>query len=84
MIIIAYKFGDLQLLMKKKSLEKPQIVFIFLLYNSLINEDKNLSEKNDNPNKDQIRMKLMITRIKIMKLIIKNFDNEKKFEKIKI
>ncbi len=53
LIIIAYKFGDLQLLMKKKSLEKPQIIFIFLLYNSLINEDKNLSEKNDDPNKDQ-------------------------------
>ena len=53
MIMIAYKFGDLQLLMKKKSLEKPQIIFIFLLYNSLINEDKNLSEKNDDPNKDQ-------------------------------
>ena len=25
----------------------------------------------------------MITKIKIMKLIIKNFDNEKKFEEIK-
>ena len=28
-------------------------------------------------------MKIMITKIKIMKLIIKNFDNEKKFEEIK-
>ena len=84
LIMIAYKFGDLQLLIKKASLEKPQIIFICLLYNSLINEDKNLSEKNDDPNKVQIRMKIMITKTKIMKLIIKNFDNEKKFEEIKI
>ena len=53
LIMIAYKFGDLQLLIKKASLEKPQIIFICLLYNSLINEDKNLSEKNDDPNKVQ-------------------------------
>jgi hypothetical protein len=53
LIMIVYKFGDLQLLIKKASLEKPQIIFICLLYNSLINEDKNLSEKNDDPNKVQ-------------------------------
>ena len=53
LIMIVYKFGDLQLLIKKASLEKPQIIFICLLYNSLINEDKNLSVKNDDPNKDQ-------------------------------
>ena len=52
-IMIAYKFGDLQLLIKKASLENPQIIFICLLYNSLINEDKNLSEKNNDSNKDQ-------------------------------
>ena len=34
-------------------MEKPQIIFICLLYNSLINEDKNLSEKNDDQNKVQ-------------------------------
>jgi hypothetical protein len=48
LLIIANKFGDLQLLIKKTSLEKPQIIFICLIYNSL-NEDKNLSEKNDDP-----------------------------------
>ena len=53
LIMIVYKFGDLQLLIKKASLEKPHLIFIFLLYNSLINEDKNLSEKNDDPNKAQ-------------------------------
>ena len=53
LIMITYKFGDLQLLIKKASLEKPQMIFICLLYNSLINEDKNLSEKNDDPNKAQ-------------------------------
>ena len=53
LIMIVYKFGDLQLLIKKASMEKPQIIFICLLYNSLINEDKNLSEKNDDPNKVQ-------------------------------
>jgi hypothetical protein len=52
LIMITYKFGDLQLLIKKASLEKPQMIFICLLYN-LINEDKNLSEKNDDPNKVQ-------------------------------
>ncbi len=34
--------------------------------------------------KFKIRMKIMIIKTKIMKLIIKNFDNEKKFEEIKI
>jgi hypothetical protein len=53
LIMIVYKFGDLQLLIKKVSLEKPQMIFIFLLYNSIINQDKNLSEKNDDPNKAQ-------------------------------
>jgi len=53
LIMIVYKFGDLQLLIKKASMEKPQIIFICLLYNSLINEDKNLSQKNDDPNKVQ-------------------------------
>ena len=52
LIMITYKFGDLQLLIKKTSLEKPQMIFICLFYN-LINEDKNLSEKNDDPNKAQ-------------------------------
>jgi hypothetical protein len=52
LIMIVYKFGDLHLLIKKASLEKPQMIFICLLYN-LINEDKNLSEKNDDPNKVQ-------------------------------
>ena len=52
LIMIAYKLGDLQLLIKKNSLEKPQILFICLLYN-LINEDKNLSVKNNDPNKVQ-------------------------------
>ena len=33
--------------------------------------------------KFKIRIKIMITKTKIMKLIIKNFDNEKKFEEIK-
>ena len=53
LIMIVYKFGDLQLLIKKASLEKPHLIFICLLYNSLINEDENLSEKNDDPNKVQ-------------------------------
>ena len=57
-IMIAYKFGDLQLLIKKASLENPQIIFICLLYNSLINEDKNLSEKNNDSNKDQNQNKI--------------------------
>jgi hypothetical protein len=71
-------------LIKKVSLEKPQMIFIFLLYNSIINEDKNLSEKMMIRTKLKIRMKIMITKTKIMKLIKKNFDNEKKFEEIKI
>ena len=50
--MIIYKFEYVQLLIQK-SLEKPQIIFICLLYNFLINEDKNLSEKNDDPNKVQ-------------------------------
>ncbi len=84
LIMIVYKFGDLQLLIKKASLEKPQIIFIYLLYNSLINEDKICLKKMMNQTKFKIRMKIMITKTKIMKLIIKNFDNEKKFEEIKI
>ena len=82
--MIVYKFGDLQLLIKKASLEKPQIIFIYLLYNSLINEDKICLKKMMIQTKFKIRMKIMITKTKIMKLIIKNFDNEKKFEEIKI
>jgi len=50
LMMILYKFEDLQLLIQK-SLEKPQIIFICLLYNSFLNEDENLSEKNDDPNK---------------------------------
>ena len=56
LIMIIYKFGDLQSLIKKAavaSLEKPPLIFICLLYNSIIDKDKNLSEKNGDSNKDQ-------------------------------
>jgi hypothetical protein len=53
LIMIIYKFGDLQSLIKKASLEKPQMIFICLPYSSIIDKDKNLSVKNDDSNKDQ-------------------------------
>jgi len=54
LILIIYKFGDLQQsLIKKGSLEKPPLIFICLLYNCIIDKDKNLSVKNDDSKKDQ-------------------------------
>ena len=54
LILIIYKFGDLQQsLIKKASLEKPPLIFICLLYNCIIDKDKNLSVKNDDSKKDQ-------------------------------
>jgi hypothetical protein len=49
LIMLVYRFRDLQLLMKKAdvALDSPKVIFICVFYNHLNNVNKDISEEND-------------------------------------
>jgi hypothetical protein len=60
LIMLVYRFRDLQLLMKKAdvALESPNVIFIYVFYKQLNNVDKDISEENDNDDNSSTNQKL--------------------------
>jgi hypothetical protein len=62
LIMLVYRFRDLQLLMKKAdvALENPKVIFFYMyvFYNQLNNADKDIPEENDNDDNSSTNQKL--------------------------